>query len=67
MKIELLKEELAKKKMKQSDLAKLAGVTPATVSRILNGQRSCTTEMAKKIKNALKLSPTKAASIFFED
>lgn len=67
MNIELLKEELKRKGLKQQDLAKLANTTPATISRIFNGQRNCTVEMAKKIASGLKLSSTKATSIFFGD
>ena len=39
MKKELLKEELEKRGMNQLELANLSGLTPSTVSRILNGDR----------------------------
>lgn len=67
MNINLLKEELERKGMNQLDLATKCGLTPSTISRIFNGQRGCSVETAKKIAAGLKLSPTKAASIFFEE
>lgn len=67
MNINLLKEELERRGMNQLDLATKCGLTPSTISRIFNGQRGCSVETAKKIAAGLKLSPTKAASIFFEE
>ena len=67
MKKELLKEELEKRGMNQLDLANLSGLTPSTVSRILNGDRECGVRIAAKITNALKLKPATACKIFFED
>lgn len=67
MNINLLKEELERKGMNQLDLATKCGLSPSVISRLFNGQRGCSVETAKKIAAGLKLSPTKAASIFFEE
>lgn len=68
MNINLLKEELERRGMNQLDLATKCGLTPSTISRMFTGQqRGCSIETAKKIAAGLKLSPTKAASIFFEE
>ena len=46
--------ELAKRDMTQSRLAKLAGVSRATVNYIKAG-KSCTDEVGKKIADALQI------------
>lgn len=49
-----LKMELARREMKQSELAEVAGVSKGTLSGVANG-RSCNKNTAKKIAKALKM------------
>lgn len=47
---------MAKKLLKQQDLADLAGVSRQTVSYIMNG-RNCKPDLLGKIANALEVEP----------
>ena len=53
MKYPNLRAEMARRGMKQKDLATLLGVTEATASRWLTGSRSMKLEEAKTIANEL--------------
>ena len=53
MKYPNLRAEMARRGMKQKDLANLLGVTEATVSRWLAGSRAMKLEEAKKVANEL--------------
>jgi len=64
---ELLKAEMDKRKMSANDLADIAGVNRSTIWRILTGETVCSTPIAAKIVNGMKLSPKTATAIFFED
>lgn len=64
---EMLKSEMDKRKLSSSDLADMTGVHRTTIWRILNGEVACSTEIAAKIVNSMKLSPKTATAIFFED
>ncbi len=66
MDIALLKSEMEKREMNAKKLSEACGVSRATLSRILNGQRTCSVEIAKKIVNGMKLTQKQALSIFFE-
>lgn len=52
-----LEMELQKRGWSISDLARRAGVKPASLSRILSGTRGIGPDMAVSIANALKLPP----------
>jgi len=54
---EWLRNEIDKRKISQSDLARMLQVTPAQVSRILSGERSTTAETLTEIAHILKISP----------
>lgn len=62
----LLKEEMDKRNMTATDLARIADVDKSTISRILSGEAICTVATAAKISNAMKLSNRATMSIFFE-
>lgn len=64
---EALKQELENRKMTVDDLSDLTGIDRSTIYRILNGSSKCNVETATKIVNKLRLKPTVAMSIFFED
>ncbi len=64
---EMLKTEMDKRKMSMSDLADMIGVNRSTIWRILTGETVCSTTIAAKIVNGMKLSPKTATAIFFED
>lgn len=49
--------ELMKRDMKQSDLAKAAGISRATITYIKGG-KSCSEEVANKISKALNINIT---------
>lgn len=49
--------ELMKRDMKQSDLAKIAGISRATITYIKGG-KSCSEEVANKIAKALNINIT---------
>lgn len=49
-----LKVELAKREMRQSELARLSGVSKGTITGIANG-RSCSVATAEKLADALKM------------
>lgn len=65
MNIALLKSEMEKRGMNATELAKASGVSKATLSRILRGQRGCTTNIAKQIVQGMKLTQKQALMIFF--
>lgn len=62
-----LKQELDKRKMSIDDLSDLTGIDRSTIYRILNGSSKCNVETATKIVNKLRLKPSVAMSIFFEE
>lgn len=62
-----LRQELETRNMSVDDLSDLTGIDRSTIYRILNGSSKCTVETATKIVNKLRLKPTVAMSIFFED
>lgn len=62
-----LKEAMDKRQMSQADLARESGVTKATISRMLAGQRACTVDVAGKIRKAMRLSMRDTISIFLEE
>ena len=64
---ELLKAEMDKRGLNKLQLAELSGVDPSAIVRILNGDREPGVKIAAKIVNAMKLKPTTATKIFFED
>lgn len=64
---EALKQELENRKMTVDDLSDLTGIDRSTIYRVLNGSSKCNVETATKIVNKLRLKPTVAMSIFFED
>jgi len=66
MNITKLKEQLDANGLSINELADRSAVDKATISRILNGQKSCTIETAQKLSKALKLTPRQASSIFFD-
>lgn len=49
--------ELARRKWRQTDLAQRAGLTNATVSRVLNGSRRAGPEVCLSLADALDLPP----------
>lgn len=49
-----LKVELARREMRQSELAQLSGVSKGTIAGIANG-RSCSVATAEKLASALKM------------
>lgn len=49
-----LKVELAKREMRQSELAQISGVSKGTITGIANG-RSCSVVTAEKLASALKM------------
>lgn len=61
---ERLKAEMEKRELNGEKLAELSKTSPATISRILSGQRGCTVEVARKIAQAMKLSNKTAYEIF---
>lgn len=64
---ELLKAEMDKRGLNKLQLAEISGVDPSAIVRILNGDREPGIKIAAKIVNAMKLKPTVATKIFFED
>ena len=50
-----LLEELAKRDMSQSDLARACNITTAQISRIISGERNASTKSLTSIAQALKL------------
>lgn len=53
---ELIKDELAARNMKQSELATLTGIQKPILNDVIKGKRSLTPEMALLIENALGIS-----------
>ncbi len=64
---EKLKEVMDKRKVNMSDLADMAGVNKAIISRTLPGPHNSTVNSAAKIRRALKLSQRDTISIFLEE
>ena len=64
---EALKRELDKRNMSVEDLSDLTGVDRSTIYRILSGSSKCNVETATKIVNKLRLKPSVAMTIFFEE
>lgn len=67
MNIPAFKEELSKRELSIEEVAKMAEVDKTTIYRIINGESKCTVSTAAKIVNALKLKPSVATNIFFEN
>ena len=57
---------LAKKGMRQKDLAKAAGITEAAISKYIHGQRKPNGYTIGKIANALDLTNRQIIDIFIE-
>lgn len=55
---EVIKDELAARNMKQSELAKLTGIQKSILNDVIKGKRSLTPEMALLLENALGISAT---------
>lgn len=64
---EALREELDKRKMTVDDLSDITGIDRSTIYRVLNGTSNCTVETATKIVTKLRLKPSVAMSIFFDE
>lgn len=62
-----LKAEMDRKGLTADQLAVKTGMDRSTIYRILNGERQCTVESARKIVTALNLSAKSAKFIFFEE
>ena len=54
---EWLKEEMEKKNLSQKELAEMSNITPAQISRIINGTRGAGEQAIVSIAHALKLPP----------
>ena len=52
-----LLDEIEERKWSQADLAEKAGVTNATISRLVNGTRNPGPDLAKKLADALNYPP----------
>lgn len=63
--IKLLEEEMDKKHVSVSELARMSNVDKSTISRLLNGQRACSIATAQAIVQALEIPSKKAGLIFF--
>lgn len=55
---EVIKDELAARNMKQSELSELTGIQKSILNDVIKGKRSLTPEMALLIENALGISAT---------
>lgn len=55
---EVIKDELAARNMKQSELSELTGIQKSILNDVIKGKRSLTPEMALLIENALDISAT---------
>ena len=55
---EVIKDELAARNMKQSELAELTGIQKSILNDVIKGKRSLTPEMALLLENALGISAT---------
>lgn len=53
---EVIKDELAARNMKQSELSKLTGIQKSNLNDVIKGKRALTREMALLIGNALGIS-----------
>jgi len=54
---EWLKEEIDELRISQTELAKMVGVQPAQISRIISGERGTTPEVLEKVASILRLPP----------
>ena len=55
---EVIKDELAARDMKQSELSELTGIQKSILNDVIKGKRSLTPEMALLLENALGVSAT---------
>ena len=55
---EVIKDELAARNMKQSELSELTGIQKSILNDVIKGKRSLTPEMALLLENALDISAT---------
>ena len=55
---EVIKDELAARNMKQSELSELTGIQKSILNDVVKGKRSLTPEMALLLENALGISAT---------
>ena len=55
---EVIKDELAARNMKQSELSELTGIQKSILNDVIKGKRSLTPEMALLLENALGISAT---------
>lgn len=62
--IKLLEEEMDKKHVSVSELARMSNVDKSTISRLLNEQRACSIATAQAIVQALEIPSKKAGLIF---
>ena len=63
--IKLLEEEMDKNNV--SELARMSNVDKSTISRLLNGQRTCSIATAQAIVQALNIPSKIAGLIFFSN
>ena len=54
--IELLQNEMNKKKLNITQLSEISGIDKSTISRFMSGERVCSVQTAQKIALALDLS-----------
>lgn len=55
---ETIKDEIAARNMKQSELAELTGIQKSILNDVIKGKRAITPEMALLLENALKIPAT---------
>ncbi|MBD9052059.1 MAG: XRE family transcriptional regulator [Holdemanella biformis] len=63
--VKLLEEEMDKKHVSVSELARMSNVDKSTISRLLNEQRACSIATAQAVVQALDIPSKKAGLIFF--
>lgn len=62
--VKLLEEEMDKKHVSVSELARMSNVDKSTISRLLNEQRACSIATAQAVVQALDIPSKKAGLIF---
>lgn len=67
MNITELKVEMTRNNVNQEEFSKMINISPAMLSKKLNGVCKITREDIVKIKSALNLSPVRIDEIFFNE
>lgn len=67
MNITELKVEMTRNNVNQEEFSKMINISPAMLSKKLNGACKITREDIVKIKSALNLSPVRIDEIFFNE